>query len=85
MRRYKAKSRHYFSRKLVEMLGPEGRAICWKTLCHYASAIQKLYEDLALQMAEYYLGDVLAETGRLALAGTGAMNIRLNHRFHSRK
>ena len=34
-------------------------------------------------MVEYYLGDVLAETGRLALAGTGSMNIRLNHRFHS--
>lgn len=85
MRRYKAKSRgHYFSRKLVKMLGPRRAGhLLEDPYVHYASAIQKLYEDLALQMVEYYLGDILAETGRLALAGTGAMNIRLNHRFHS--
>ncbi len=85
MRRYKAKSRgHFFSRELVKMLGPRRAGhLLEDPYVHYASAIQKLYEDLALQIVDYYLGDVLAESGRLALAGTGAMNIRLNHRFNS--
>ena len=48
---------------------------------HYAAAIQKLYEDMAMQLIDHYLGDVLAETGILAVAGTGSMNIRLNQRL----
>ncbi len=83
LRRYKARSQgHYFSQKLVEMLGPRrvGNLVDDPYL-HYAAAIQRLYEDLALQLLEHHLGDVLAETGVLAVAGTGAMNLRLNQRL----
>ena len=83
LRRYKARSRgHYFSRKLVDMLGPRrvGNLVD-DPYVHYAATIQKLYEDLAVQLIEHYLGDVLAETGILAVAGTGSMNIRLNQRL----
>ncbi len=83
LRRYKARSQgHYFSWKLVDMLGPRrvGNLVDDPYL-HYAAAIQKLYEDMAMQLIDHYLGDVLAETGILAVAGTGSMNIRLNQRL----
>ena len=83
LRRYKAKSKgHYFSKKLVEMLGPRRAGnLMEDPYVHYAAAIQKLYEDVAVGLVNHYLGDVLEETGRLAIAGTGAMNIRLNNRL----
>lgn len=83
LRRYKAKSKgHYFSKKLVDMLGPRRvGSLVDDPYVHYAAAIQKLYEDLALQLVEHYLSDILQETGRLAIAGTGSMNIRLNQRL----
>ena len=83
LRRFKARSQgHNYSRKLVDMLGPRrvGNLVDDPYL-HYAAAIQKLYEDMAVQLVEHYLGDVLAETGTLAVAGTGSMNIRLNQRL----
>ncbi len=83
IRRYKAKSKgHYFSQKLVDMLGPRrvGNLVD-DPYVHYAAAIQKLYEDLSVQLVEHYLSDVLKETGRLAIAGTGSMNTRLNKRL----
>ncbi len=83
LRRYKAKAQgHYFSRKLVAMLGPRrvGNLVDDPYL-HYAAAIQKLYEDMAVDLVEHHLGDVLAESGILAVAGTGAMNLRLNQRL----
>jgi len=83
LRRYKAKSKgHYFSKKLVEMLGPRrvGNLVD-DPYVHYAAAIQKLYEDLSVELVQHYLSDVLEETGRLAIAGTGSMNIRLNQRL----
>lgn len=83
LRRFKAKSKgHYFSQKLVDMLGPRrvGNLVD-DPYVHYAAAIQKLYEDLSAELVEHYLSDVLKETGRLAVAGTGAMNIRLNQRL----
>ena len=83
LRRYKARSQgHYFSRKLVDLLGPRrvGNLVDDPYL-HYAAAIQKLYEDMAVQLIEHHLGDVLDETGILAVAGTGSMNIRLNQRL----
>ena len=83
IRRYKAKSKgHYFSQKLVDMLGPRrvGNLVD-DPYVHYAAAIQKLYEDLSAQLVEHYLSDVLEETGRLAVAGTGSMNVRLNQRL----
>ncbi len=83
LRRYKAKSKgHYFSKKLVDLLGPRRVGnLTDDPYVHYAAAIQKLYEDLAVQMLETFLGEHIAETGRLAFAGTGSMNIRLNRRL----
>lgn len=85
LRRYKAKSRgHYFSPKLVEKLGPRRAGnLLEDPYVHYAASIQKLYEDIAVGLMENYLGDILKESGRLAVAGTGAMNIRLNQRLKS--
>jgi len=83
LRRYKAKLKgHYFSKKLVDMLGPrrEGN-LTDDPYVHYAAAIQQLYEDMTIKIMESYLSDVLKESGRLAIAGTGAMNIRLNKRL----
>lgn len=85
MRRYKDKSRgHYFSQKLVDMLGPRRVGnLVEDPHVHYAAAIQKLYEDIAVGLIIHYLSGILQETGRLAIAGTGAMNIRLNQRLSS--
>lgn len=83
IRRFKVKSRgHYFSQELVDMLGPRrvGNLVD-DPYVHYAAAIQKMYENIASRMVELYLGDILKETGRLAVAGTGSMNIRLNRRL----
>lgn len=83
LRRYKAKLKgHYFSKKLVDMLGPrrEGN-LKDDPYVHYAAAIQKLYEDMTIEIMESYLSDILKESGRLAFAGTGSMNIRLNKRL----
>lgn len=82
-RRYKAKSRgHFFSRKLVEILGPHRvGALVDDPYIHYAAAIQKLYEDIATGLVTHYLYPVLKESGRLAFAGTSAMNIKLNQRL----
>ncbi len=83
LRRYKAKSRgHYFSPKLVEKLGPRRAGnLLEDPYVHYAASIQKLYEDIAVSLMEHYLGDTLKQSGRLAVAGTGSMNIRLNQRL----
>jgi carbamoyltransferase len=83
IRRYKAKSKgHYFSKKLVQKLGPRRVGnLTDDPYVHYAAAIQKLYEDLTIQFIESYLTPILQETGRLAIAGTGSMNIRLNKRL----
>lgn len=82
-RRYKAKSRgHYFSSHLLEKLGPrrEG-ALVDDPYVHYAAGIQKLYEDIAVALITHYLYPILKETGRLVFAGTGSMNVKLNHRL----
>jgi len=80
LRRFRAKSRvYYFSQKLIDMLGPRrvGNLVD-DPYIHYAAGIQKLYEDIAVNMVQTYLGDVIRDTGRLAVAGTGSANIRLN-------
>lgn len=83
LRRYKAKSKgHYFSQKLVDMLGPRRVGnLTDDPYVHYAAAIQKLYEDIAVGLVVHYLSEILQDTGRLAVAGTGSMNIRLNKRL----
>ncbi len=82
-RRYKEQGKgFYFSPKLIEWLGPrrEGDSAD-DPYIHYAASIQALFEKLALEMMNYYLGDILRETGKIALAGACALNVKLNQRI----
>lgn len=85
-RRYKEKGKgYYFSPKLIEWLGPKREGdIADEPYIHYAASMQKLFEDLALKMIDHYLGDILRETGRLAFAGGGALNVKLNQKIIAR-
>jgi len=85
-RRYKEKGKgYYFSPKLIEWLGPMRHGdIADDPYIHYAASIQKLFEDLSLQMMDYYLGDILKETGKLVFAGGGALNVKLNQKIIAR-
>ena len=83
MRRYKEDGKgYYFSRKLVDWLGPkrQGDAID-DPYIDYAASIQKLLEDVSLGLIDYYLGDILRETGKLCFAGGVALNVKLNQRI----
>jgi len=86
LRRYKEYGKgYYFSPKLIDWLGPRRVGdIADDPYIHYAASMQKLFEDLALAMLEHYLGDILRETGRLAFAGGGALNVKLNQRIIAR-
>ena len=86
LRRYKEKGKgYYFSPKLIEWLGPRREGdIADDPYIHYAASMQALFEDLSLQMMDYYLGDVLRETGKLAFAGGGALNVKLNQKIIAR-
>ncbi len=85
-RRYKEKGKgYYFSPKLIDWLGPMRHGdIADDPYIHYAASMQKLFEDLALQMMDYYLGDILKETGKLAFSGGGALNVKLNQKIIAR-
>ena len=85
-RRYKENGKgYYFSPRLIDWLGPKRAGdIADEPYIHYAASMQKLFEDLALQMIDYYLGDILRETGRLAFAGGGALNVKLNQKIIAR-
>src|SRR5690606_30492907 len=50
----------------------------------YAASMQALFEKLSLQMIDYYLGDIIRETGRLAFSGGGALNVKLNQHIIAR-
>jgi carbamoyltransferase len=83
LRRFKENGRgHYFSPKLIEWLGPKrhGDEID-DPYIHYAASVQALLEDIALKMIDYYLGDIIKETGRIAMAGGVALNVKLNQRI----
>jgi len=86
LRRYKEKGKgYYFSPKLIDWLGPKREGdIADDPYIHYAASMQKLFEDIALQMMDYYLSDVLRETGRLAFSGGGALNVKLNQKIIAR-
>ena len=86
VRRYKENGKgYYFSPKLVDWLGPRRAGdIADDPYIHYAASMQKLFEDLSLQMIEHYLGDILRETGRLAFSGGGALNVKLNQKIIAR-
>lgn len=72
----------YFSDKLIEWLGPRRKGdVADEPYIDYAAAMQKLFEQWCLRLLETYLGDTLRETGRLAFAGGGALNVKLNQRI----
>jgi len=88
LRRYKetdadGKSKgYYFTPKLIEWLGPKRKGDeIDDPYIHYAASVQKLLEELALQMIEYYLGDIIRETGKIVMAGGVALNVKLNQRI----
>jgi carbamoyltransferase len=86
LRRHKHRGKgFYFSDKLIDWLGPmrEGD-VADDPYIHYAASMQALFEKLALQMMDYYLGDIIAETGKLAFAGGGALNVKLNQKIIAR-
>ena len=85
LRRYKENGKgFYFTPKLIEWLGPKrsGDEID-NPYIHYAASTQALLEDISLQMIEYYLGDIIRETGKIAMAGGVALNVKLNQRIIS--
>lgn len=83
LRRYKEDGvGFYFSNKLIDWLGPRRKGdVADEPYIHYAAAMQKLFEDWCLDLLETYLGDIIRETGRLAFAGGGALNVKLNQRI----
>lgn len=86
LRRYKANGRgHYFSPKLVEWLGPPRTGdSADEPYVHYAASMQALFEECVLALIDAHLAPVLAETGQLAYAGGGALNVKLNQRIIAR-
>ena len=82
-RRYQQNGKaYYFSQRFVDWLGPvrNGDDID-DPYIHYAAATQKLLEDAALALIDYYVGDIIRETGRLCFAGGVALNVKLNQRI----
>ena len=86
IRRYKEKGKgFYFSPKLIEWLGPKREGdIADDPYIHYAASVQALFEKLSLEMMDYYLGDIIKETGRIAFAGGSALNVKLNQKIIAR-
>jgi predicted NodU family carbamoyl transferase len=83
--RHKEKDKGYdFSPQLIEWLGPMHHGdIANDPYIHYAASMQKLLEDLVQQMMDYYLGNILKETGKQVFDG-GALNVKLNQKINAR-
>lgn len=83
LRRYKNKSKgHYFSQKLIDLLGPRRAGDLFEDpYVHYAASMQKMYEDITTGLVMHYLADIIKENGQLVLAGHGALNVKLNQRL----
>ncbi len=83
LRRYKEQGEgFYFSRKLIDWLGP--RRVdenVDEPYIHYAAAVQKMFEEVSLKLLDHYLGNILAETGKLCFSGGSALNVKLNQRI----
>lgn len=83
LRRHKKDGKGYFfSSELIDWLGPmrEGDEKD-EPYIDYAASIQNLLEKTALQLIDYYLGDIIKETGKIAYAGGVALNVKLNQRI----
>ena len=86
LRRYREEGAgFYFSQKLVDWLGPRrvDESID-EPFVDYAASLQRLFEDTCLQLVDVHLGGILADTGKLAFAGGGALNVKLNQRLVAR-
>ena len=83
MRRHKENGvGFYFSDRLLDWLGPRRVGdVADDPYIHYAASMQQLFEELCLELMETHLGDILRETGKLAFAGGGALNVKLNQRI----
>lgn len=86
LRRHKDNEKSfYFSDKLIDWLGPRRHGdIADEPYIDYAASMQKLFEDVCLDLMGRYLGDTLKESGKLAFAGGGALNVKLNQRIVAR-
>ena len=86
LRRYKERGRgFYFGPPLVERLGPPRRGDdIDEPYIHYAAALQSAFENACLALIDRYLAAPLADSGQLAFAGGGALNVRLNQRILQR-
>ncbi|MEZ5595048.1 MAG: carbamoyltransferase C-terminal domain-containing protein [Pseudomonadales bacterium] len=72
----------FFGPGLVEWLGPRRQGdAADEPYIHIAAAMQALFEERVLELLERHLGGVLRETGLLAYAGGGALNVKLNQRI----
>ncbi len=83
LRRYKKDGKGYFfSKQLIDWLGPirDGDEID-DPYIDYAASIQNLLEKTALYLIDYYLGDIIKETGKVCFAGGVALNVKLNQRI----
>lgn len=80
LRRYRDEGRgRYYGRGLVRRLGPPRHGdAADEPYIHHAAAMQQAYEEACLGLIDRYLGEVLADTGRLVFAGGGALNVKLN-------
>ena len=87
LRRYKHRNiGHSFTPALLEKLGPRRAGDVFQDpYVHYAAGIQRLYETIATGLTAHYLSDILKENGKLAIAGTGAFNVKLNQRLRDLK
>ena len=86
LRRYKDDRKGYFfGQSLIDWLGPmrDGDEID-DPYVDYAASVQALLEEVVLELIDYYLGDVLRETGKLAYAGGVALNVKLNQKIIAR-
>lgn len=86
LRRFKdGQKGYFFGQGLVDWLGKkrDGDEID-DPYVDYAASVQALLEEVVLELVEYYLGDLLRETGRLAYAGGVALNVKLNQKLIAR-
>ncbi|MEE8343060.1 MAG: carbamoyltransferase C-terminal domain-containing protein, partial [Gammaproteobacteria bacterium] len=83
LRRYKEDGKgYYFSKQLVDWLGPKRKGDeIDDPYVDYAAGIQRILEEISLGLIDYYLGDILRETGKLCFAGGVALNVKLNQRI----
>ena len=82
-RRYKEGSKgFYFGQDLVDWLGPRRKGdFADDPYTHYAASMQKLFEEISIELLDFYLGDILRETGKLVFAGGSALNVKLNQKI----